>query len=63
MEVIFHAEENKEPEVLLPEEVAAVLRINIQTVLIKLRKGELKGFKIGSYWRVNRTDLNEYRGL
>jgi excisionase family DNA binding protein len=63
LEETLNKKEIVEPEVLLPEEVAKILRINVQTVLIKLKKKELKGFKVGSYWRINKADLDKYRGL
>lgn len=42
------------------EEVANVLNVPINTVRIWLRKGILKGIKLGKYWRVKEAQLQEF---
>jgi excisionase family DNA binding protein len=37
------------------EEVAAYLRCSPATVYRLLRKGELKAFKVGDFWRIRRV--------
>lgn len=39
------------------EEVAELLRLNLQVVQRKLRAGEIPGYRIGREWRVNRAQL------
>jgi len=40
-----------------PNDVANCLQMNERTVTQWLRKGRLRGFKIGKEWRVSGTDL------
>lgn len=48
------------PELLGAAEVAKALGVSEADVLATLEKGELKGKKIGSTWRVTRTALDEF---
>ncbi len=48
------------PELLGTSEVAKALGVSEADVLATLEKGELKGKKIGSTWRVNRAALDEF---
>jgi excisionase family DNA binding protein len=48
------------PELLGPTEVARVLGVSEADVLSTLEKGELKGKKIGSTWRVTKAALDEF---
>ena len=48
------------PELLGPAEVAKALGVSEADVLATLEKGELKGKKIGSTWRITRTALDDY---
>jgi excisionase family DNA binding protein len=48
------------PELLGTAEVAKALGVGETDVLATLEKGELKGKKIGSTWRVTRAALNEF---
>jgi len=44
-----------------PEEVAAVLKVKPRTVMEWLRKGKLKGVKIGGkLWRIKESDLQTF---
>jgi excisionase family DNA binding protein len=47
-------------DVLTPEEAAAVLKLNLETVRRLLREGKLPGAKIGRSWRILRRDLERY---
>lgn len=48
------------PELLGTPEVAKALGVSEADVIATLEKGELKGKKIGSTWRVTRAALDEY---
>jgi excisionase family DNA binding protein len=48
------------PELLGTAEVAKALGVSEADVMATLEKGELKGKKIGSTWRVTRTALDEF---
>lgn len=50
----------QQSETLTPEEAAAILRVNPQTVYRALRAGKLPGAKVGAQWRILRADLEEY---
>lgn len=43
-----------------PEEVAKILKVTPRTVRGYLRKGELKGAKIGREWRVTEEQVREF---
>ena len=43
-----------------PPQVAERLQINERTVTQWLRKGHLRGFKIGKEWRVAQADLQAF---
>lgn len=43
-----------------PEEVAEILKVSVITVKKWLRNGELKGVKVGKFWRVREEDLQEF---
>jgi excisionase family DNA binding protein len=47
-------------DVLTPEQAAQALGVSVEDVVATLEKGELKGRKIGSAWRIARTSLDEY---
>jgi excisionase family DNA binding protein len=42
------------------DEVAAMLRLHVQTVRTLILKKRLGGIKIGKEWRVSEEDLNEF---
>lgn len=48
------------PELLGPADVAKILSVSEADVLATLEKGDLKGKKIGSTWRVTRSALDEF---
>jgi len=45
---------------LIPKEIAYYLNVHEETVYRLLRSGKLKGFKVGSQWRVWFENLKEY---
>jgi excisionase family DNA binding protein len=45
---------------LTPPQVAERLQVNERTVTQWLRKGHLRGFKIGKEWRVSAADLGTF---
>ncbi len=45
---------------LTPSDVAKRLQMNERTVTQWLRKGHLRGFKIGKEWRVSEIDLETF---
>jgi excisionase family DNA binding protein len=48
------------PDLLSPGDVANILHVSEGDVLATLEKGDLKGKRIGSTWRVTRTALDEF---
>ena len=46
-------------EILTPEEVAQLLRLDKETVYRNLRLGRLPGAKVGGKWRTRRVDLDQ----
>lgn len=48
------------PQLLSPDEVARTLGVSEADVLATLEKGDLKGKKIGSVWRVSKPALDDY---
>ena len=49
-----------EKKLLTPTQVAQHLQVNERTVTQWLRKGHLRGFKIGKEWRVSARDLEVF---
>lgn len=49
-------------ELLTVEEVAAELKLGVETIRRYLRSGEIKGFRINRQagWRVERTELERF---
>ncbi len=47
-----------EDKLLTPPQVAQHLQVNERTVTQWLRRGHLRGFKIGKEWRVSARDLD-----
>ncbi len=45
---------------LTPTDVANHLQVNERTVTLWLRRGHLRGFKIGKEWRVSARDLENF---
>ncbi len=49
-----------EEKLMTPPQVAQRLQVNERTVTQWLRKGHLRGFKIGKEWRVSPRDLKVF---
>ncbi len=49
-----------EDKLLTPPQVAQHLQVNERTVTQWLRRGHLRGFKIGKEWRVSTRDLDTF---
>ncbi len=49
-----------EDKLLTPPQVAQRLQVNERTVTQWLRRGHLRGFKIGKEWRVSSRDLEAF---
>ena len=47
-------------KLLTPTDVANHLQVNERTVTLWLRKGHLRGFKVGKEWRISPDDLQAY---
>ncbi len=47
-------------KLLTPTDVANRLQVNERTVTLWLRKGHLRGFKIGKEWRISPDDLRAF---
>ncbi len=47
-------------KLLTPMDVADRLQVNERTVTQWLRKGHLRGFKIGKEWRISPDDLQAF---
>jgi excisionase family DNA binding protein len=47
-------------KLLTPPQVAERLQVNERTVTQWLRRGHLRGFKIGKEWRVSAHDLDAF---
>ncbi len=52
-----------EDKLLTPGQVAQQLQVNERTVTKWLRRGYLRGFKIGKEWRVSARDLENFQDL
>ena len=47
-------------KLLTPTDVANHLQVNERTVTLWLRRGYLRGFKLGKEWRVSARDLENF---
>lgn len=53
-------DEKSKPVFYTTNEIAEILKMNVQVIARKLKFGELPGYKIGKDWRVKDSDLNEW---
>jgi excisionase family DNA binding protein len=53
--------EATEPVVLTLDEVAELLRVHPSTMYRLLKRNEIPAFRIGSDYRFNRRDIDEWR--
>jgi excisionase family DNA binding protein len=51
----------KDDSALTPLEVAEILKISKNTVYELVKRGELKGYKVGKKVRIDRSDVEEYK--
>ena len=49
-----------EPKLLTPAQIAEALQLNESTITRWLRKGRLRGFKVGKDWRVSTADFDAF---
>ncbi len=49
-----------EEKLMTPPQVARRLQVNERTVTLWLRKGHLRGFKVGKEWRISPDDLQAF---
>ena len=49
-----------EEKLMTPPQVARRLQVNERTVTQWLRKGHLRGFKVGKEWRISPRDLKAF---
>jgi excisionase family DNA binding protein len=49
-----------EDQLLTPPQVAQRLQVNERTITLWLRRGHLRGFKIGKEWRISTRDLEAF---
>lgn len=47
-------------ELLTTEEIAAILKVDRQTVLLYLKQDKMPYIKIGNHYRVYRRDLDDF---
>ena len=47
-------------KLLTPTDVANHLQVNERTVTLWLRRGHLRGFKVGKEWRISTSDLDNF---
>ncbi len=48
------------PEVMTPEQAAAYLQLNRETLYRFIREGRIPASKIGRHWRLLKSDLNRF---
>ena len=48
------------PKVYTVDEVAALLKVNPRTVYRMLERGEMKGFKVGTAWRISHDAIEAF---
>lgn len=53
---------NKIPVVLDPQLAGVLLGLHPDTVARMIKAGEIKGFRVGKQWRINRRDIMELCG-
>ena len=44
-------------DLMTPEEAAALLRLNRETIYRNLRRGNIPGIKLGGQWRISKSAL------
>lgn len=49
-----------EEEYLTPDEIARRLKVRPETVMQWLRQRKMNGYKVGTLWRVSKTDFAKF---
>ncbi len=52
---------NSQDEFLTPSQVAELMKVGEFTVRLWLRRGLLRGFRIGKSWRIHQSALDAFR--
>jgi excisionase family DNA binding protein len=47
-------------EIYTPQEIADYLKVTLRTVYQWIHEGKLKSYKVGTLWRVHKSDLEEF---
>lgn len=42
------------------DEVAEMLRVTTKTIYLHLKEGKLKGSKVGRYWRISKSQIDDF---
>jgi excisionase family DNA binding protein len=50
------------PDVMTPEQAAAVVQVSEADIVAAIEAGDLKARKIGSAYRISRANLEEFLG-
>lgn len=49
-------------EIYTPQEAGAILRVSVYTIREMLKQGALRGFKVGTKWRIPASAVQELKG-
>jgi excisionase family DNA binding protein len=58
--MMINADVNANLKFYCTNEIAEMLKMNVQVIARKLQYGELNGYKIGKDWRIKESDLMEW---
>ena len=48
------------PDIITRQQLAEILKVNQMTIFRALKKGELKGFKVGKKWRIEKKEVLQW---
>ena len=54
------AQAKQDGQVLTPEEVAAILKVNPRTVVRQFESGKIAAVRVGNRWRCSRQALDKF---
>ena len=63
MSILFGGERlglDKMPDIVTIQELAKFLKLTEQTVFRKIHRGEIKAFKAGRHWRIEKESVMEW---
>jgi|GEM_PF-804421 len=60
MEKVEKIEDIKDDEIMTVGEVASYFKVGEATALKLVEDGEIPAFKIGSHWRINKSELAKH---